>query len=381
MSSEPAVPARCAVAPCGAPAGAPAARLRQAGAARCRRCARCRRRRRTSRSPSRGAQIVLSLHLSRRRLPRARRCPGISAVEVWRRSSPRPRTARQPHGPAGVRGRGQARAQAGGRGPDHRHVGRPDRPLAALPRRATAAAAIDPHRCARGTAAPRRPSEAHYFAVRTFGKDGDRSDLSNVASVVPKAPPAAPERVTVTARADGVLGRVDRRAAAAGGYNVYRRDAQERFHGAADPHRRRPRRRSWLDNTARFGQSYIYTVTALAQREPAVESADRQRARGALPGPLRAAVPGRAGGPGRDRPGAAGLAARVDAEDLAGYIVYRRAGNGATSSASSPQPLAAPEYNDTAVAAGQTYSYRVTADRQDRQRERSRRPRCGPPVP
>jgi fibronectin type 3 domain-containing protein len=50
----------------------------------------------------------------------------------------------------------------------------------------------------------------------------------------------------------------------------------------------------------------------------------------------------------------------VDADDLAGYIVYRRTGNGSFERVTA-QPLATPEYIDTAVTAGQTYGYRVTA--------------------
>src|SRR5436305_4247015 len=200
--------------------------------------------------------------------------------------------------------------------------------------------------------------QAHYFAVRTFGKDGDRSELSNVAAVVPKAPPPAPERLTVTPRAGGVLVEWGGVPGAAGGYNVYRRDAQERFHGQP-VHVAGPEERSWLDNTARFGQDYIYSVTALAQREPAVESAvgseHEVRYQDRFPPPVPAelvALP---------EPGRVRLVWRpVDADDLAGYIVYRRTGNGPFERVT-PQPLTAPEYNDTAVKAGQTYAYRVTA--------------------
>ncbi len=50
----------------------------------------------------------------------------------------------------------------------------------------------------------------------------------------------------------------------------------------------------------------------------------------------------------------------VDADDLAGYIVYRRLGNGSFERLTA-QPVTAPEYNDTVLTAGQTYGYRVTA--------------------
>src|SRR6476646_9596699 len=202
------------------------------------------------------------------------------------------------------------------------------------------------------------PLVAHYYAVRTIGDEGDRSEISNVSAVVPKAPPPAPERLTVTARADGVMVEWAGVPGAAGGYNVYRRDAQERFHGQP-VHTAGPEERSWLDNTARFGQNYIYTVTALAQREPVVESAVgsehevryQDRFPPAVPSELVALAEA-----GRVR-----LVWRpVDADDLAGYIVYRRTGNGSFERLTA-QPLTTPEYVDTAVTAGQTYGYRVTA--------------------
>ncbi|HSS77018.1 MAG TPA: hypothetical protein VLV54_09765 [Thermoanaerobaculia bacterium] len=202
------------------------------------------------------------------------------------------------------------------------------------------------------------PLLAHYFVVRTFGEEGDRSEISNVSSVVPKAPPPAPERLTVTARADGVMVEWAGVTGAAGGYNIYRRDAQERFHGQP-VHVAGAEERSWLDSTARFGQSYIYTVTALAQREPVVESAvgseHEVRYQDRFPPAVPAEVVALAEA-GRIRL----VWKSVDAEDLAGYIVYRRTGNGSFERVTA-QPLATPEYIDTAVTAGQSYGYRVTA--------------------
>lgn len=202
------------------------------------------------------------------------------------------------------------------------------------------------------------PLVAHYYAVRTFGAEGDRSEISNLSAVVPKPPPPAPERLTVTARADGVMVEWAGVPGAAGGYNVYRRDAQERFHGQP-VHTTGAEERSWLDTTARFGQNYIYTVTALAQREPAVESAvgseHEVRYQDRFPPGVPAELVALA------EPGRIRLVWRpVDADDLAGYIVYRRTGNGSFERVTA-QALTTPEYNDTALKAGQTYGYRVTA--------------------
>jgi hypothetical protein len=202
------------------------------------------------------------------------------------------------------------------------------------------------------------PPQALYFAARTAGKNGDRSDLSNVASLVPKAPPPAPERVAVTPRADGVLVEWSPVAGAAG-YNVYRRDAKERAY-ERPVHVAGPQERSWLDNTARFGQSYIYTVTAVAQQEPIVESAVtsehevryQDRFPPPPPGDLVALAEA-----GRVR-----LVWRPsEADDVAGYVVYRRAGDSGAFARLTAQPQTAAEYTDTAVQGGQSYTYRVTA--------------------
>ncbi|HEV8583081.1 MAG TPA: hypothetical protein VGX68_28780 [Thermoanaerobaculia bacterium] len=201
--------------------------------------------------------------------------------------------------------------------------------------------------------------QAQYFAIRTFGKEGDRSDLSNVASLVPKAPPAAPARVNVTARADGVLVEWSGVEGATAGYNVYRRSSQERAHGRPI-HVAGQAERSWLDTTARFGESYIYTVTALAQQEPVVESAItsehevRYQDRFAPPAPTELVALAETG---RVR-----LVWRAsEADDLAGYLVYRRVGESGAFERLTAQPVDVAEFNDTAVRGGESYSYRVTA--------------------
>lgn len=208
-------------------------------------------------------------------------------------------------------------------------------------------------------ATPPPAPPAQYFAVRTFGKEGDKSDFSNVAAVVPKAPPAAPERVNVTSRADGVFVEWSPVEGATAGYNIYRRDSKERAY-TRPVHTAGAQDRSWLDNTARFGQSYIYTVTALAGPDPTVESgiaADHEviyQDRFPPPPPVDLVALAEAG--------------RVrlvwqpsEAEDIAGYAVYRRVGENGTFERVTAQPVESAEYVDTAVRAGQAYTYRVTA--------------------
>jgi hypothetical protein len=281
--------------------------------------------------------------------------PGISAVEILEAVKPAASDGKAtPMDPREFGAAAKPRTRV--EGADLTTATSGDRLVLSLP--APTVTAVAPSTTPGTVGAASAPPEAHYFAIRTFGQEGDRSELSNVASVVPKAPPPPPERVTVTPRADGVLVEWTAVPGAAGGYNVYRRDAQERFHGQR-AHVAGAEERSWLDNTAQFGRGYIYTVTALAQREPAVESAIgsehevryQDRFPPGIPAELVALT----------EPGRVRLVWRpVDAGDLAGYIVYRRSGNGSFERIVA-QPLTAPEYNDKAVAAGQTYAYRVTA--------------------
>lgn len=208
--------------------------------------------------------------------------------------------------------------------------------------------------------APATP-EVRYYAVRTTGPTGLRSDLSNQVAIVPGTPPAAPERLSVTARPDGVLVEWSGTEGAAG-YNVYRRGADERSLGQPI-HSAGPQERSWLDNTAQLGQSYIYGVTAVlgpvGGQDPLVESnvASEQEVRyqDRFPPPPPLELVALAEG-GRVRL----VWQATEAEDLAGYHVYRRGAEGDFVRVTQ-QPLQETELVDTTVSPGQTYSYRVTA--------------------
>lgn len=198
---------------------------------------------------------------------------------------------------------------------------------------------------------------ARYYAVRTFSTRGDRSDLSNVASLVPQTPPAPPEPVSLTGRPEGV--RVEwSPVEGALGYNVYRRNARERRRGTRI-HTAGPEERSFLDASARFGQDYIYSVTAVGAREPLVESAlgseheVRYQDRFAPPAP-RELVP-------LAEPGRVRLVWQAsEAADLAGYYVYRRTEAGRFERVNE-SPAGSSELVDDGVTPGRTYGYRVTA--------------------
>jgi hypothetical protein len=200
---------------------------------------------------------------------------------------------------------------------------------------------------------------ATYFAVRTYGRNGEQSDFSNVVPVVPQAPPAPPQQVTITPRGDGIQVEWAPVAGTVAGYNVYRRGAQERSNGKP-VHTGGAAEKSWLDNTAKFGQSYIYSVTALSQLQPPLESAIASEHeikyvdRFAPPPPMELV--------------ALAEAARVrlvwrasEAEDVIGYIVYRRDGDTGKFERVTAKPVESTEYLDTAVGSGKGYTYRVTA--------------------
>jgi hypothetical protein len=198
---------------------------------------------------------------------------------------------------------------------------------------------------------------ARYYAVRTFSAIGDRSDLSNVASLVPQAPPAPPEPASFTGRPDGVLVEWSPVEGALG-YNVYRRDARERRRGTRI-HAAGPEERSFLDTSARFGQDYIYSVTAVGAREPLIESAQgsereiRYQDRFPPPAP-RELVP-------LAEPGRVRLVWQASAAaDLVGYHVYRRTEAGRFERVTE-SPASSSEFLDDGVTTGRTYGYRVTA--------------------
>ncbi len=212
--------------------------------------------------------------------------------------------------------------------------------------------------------APEVPADgpvAHYYAVRTLGPRGDRSEISNQAILVTQAPPLPPQEMNAVPRPDGIevtwLPPVQG-GEAVKGFNVYRREATVREVGkplATLP----PTQTSYLDTTARFGTSYIYAVTSVARTAPVVESAvqaEREvryldRFPPPAPGDLVALA----------ESGQVRLVWRSsEATDLAGYLVYRREGDGAPQRLT-PEPINALELTDTEVAAGRTYRYRVTA--------------------
>jgi hypothetical protein len=199
--------------------------------------------------------------------------------------------------------------------------------------------------------------EAHYFAVRTVAGGGDRSEMSNQAVIVPRPPPAAPLGIAAEAGPGGVRLTWQGDGPGVIGYDVYRRGAQERTF--LDPIARLDAGAAgYFDDTARFGERYIYGATAVAARQPSIASAIgstvevdyRDRFAPAAPAGLVALVE-----EGRVRL----VWEAAEAADLAGYRVSRAGG-------SEPfRPVGdlvtASEWSDESVAAGTVYTWRVVS--------------------
>ena len=198
---------------------------------------------------------------------------------------------------------------------------------------------------------------AHVFGVRTIATEGEPSELSNLVTVVPAATPVPPGQLAVEPGPEGVRLSWDVPEGETQGFHVYRRLAFERGYG--EPLAFVESEGTWLDETARFGERYIYTVTAVASREPRRESAfgtEREirfedRFPPAPPVEL-VALP---------ETGEVRLVWKPSpSPDVAGYLVYRADFTGEYR-VLRDAPVATLEFRDTGLQSGQTYRYRVTA--------------------
>ncbi len=197
-----------------------------------------------------------------------------------------------------------------------------------------------------------------YGVVSTAGRRLE-SAISNLVNVQPQQPPPAPVLKSVEPSADGIeiAWRADDDPAV--GFRVYRRDADSRTYGepigqlAAST-------RSHRDTTARFGARYVYTVTAVSRGAPLTESAlaaEREvdyQDRYPPPPPEGLVVLAESG---RVRL----LWEPSEADDVAGYRVYRRATDEADYWRLVDEPRVELDYVDSEVAAGRRYSYYITA--------------------
>jgi hypothetical protein len=206
---------------------------------------------------------------------------------------------------------------------------------------------------------PTEPPVAHGYQLRTYSRRLESPD-SNLAAFVPLPPPDSPQDLTLTPSAGGVTVAwaplEDEEEIE--GYNVYRRLAQSRYYDRAIS-MTEPGQSEFLDRSPQYGNSYIYSVTAVRMRNPLVESATgREREitfRDDFPPP-----------PPRElvvlaEVGRVRLVWQASqAKDVVSYLVFARQGDGEPKLLT-PDPLATAEFRHEGVISGTTYTYFVVA--------------------
>lgn len=135
----------------------------------------------------RGGLVVLSF-LYPQMTPSGKPLNGLSAVEVWEALLPAPAQGElEPIDPRQFTGAAKLKVKLSAKEVAAATLGNRIEIELALP-----------------SPLPATP-QLHDFAVRTLGPQGDRSEPSNQALLLPRTPPRPPLSVTVTPQADGVL--------------------------------------------------------------------------------------------------------------------------------------------------------------------------------
>lgn len=257
-----------------------------------------------------------------------------------------------------------------------------DRIVVTFPIEPPGEGAKEPEPGEEAAAASPRPQYGSIFAVKTAVSPRLVSDFSNLATIAYREPPAPPETFALEPRPGGVAITWSADADGLEGFHVYRRDAQSKAYArplafipydlpsfeSGEQEGERPRAeeresgrgpREYLDSSAVFGERYIYSLTAVSNRSPIVESAfaverEVDFADRFPPTPPR-------------NPIALAEANRVrllwDASpqsDVAGYLVYRSEEGGEFVQLFS-EPIVELEYSDRAVRTGRSYRYEVVA--------------------
>ncbi|HYX20842.1 MAG TPA: hypothetical protein VFA98_08360 [Thermoanaerobaculia bacterium] len=209
------------------------------------------------------------------------------------------------------------------------------------------------------------PPKPLAYAVISVRRDGQRSPLSNIVTLAPDVAPAAPTLLFAypqegsiclewTAPESDVLGR----PVQIGGYEIYRRilpreEFETPLNHTVDPGL------SYVDRTAPYDASLVYTVRAVLAKNPKVEGLPAEE----LPVVYRDVYPPPP--PAKLDVLSEGNRVRlvwtpVDAADLAGYLVFRAAGDGALAPLNRT-PLTDPFFTDEGLAPGTRYRYAVRA--------------------
>jgi hypothetical protein len=213
-------------------------------------------------------------------------------------------------------------------------------------------------------AAQGKPTSLAY-AVVSVRRSGERSPVSNLATLAPAVPPGPPVTVRLTpeegriclewiAPEKDLLGQ----PAEVGGYHVYRRTLPEEEYGPplnADP----LPGTSFVDTAPPYGATHVYTLRATVPNRPRVEGLAAEEAGVEYRDVYPPAPPGRL-----DALPEAGLVRliwdSVAAPDLAGYLLFRAEGAGAASPITT-SPISDTFYSDESVQTGRRYRYTVVA--------------------
>ena len=193
---------------------------------------------------------------------------------------------------------------------------------------------------------------AHYFAVTTL-RGKERSAISNLVAMVPIEPPGPPGELALEGLEDGV--RVAWTTdSSAEGFEIFRREAQERGYGEALG-RANGEARDYLDKSAEYGRRYIYTVRTAARISPPILSAPAGEReidyRDTFPPPLPENFVGLG-----ERNQARLRWDASKAPDVAGYVLYRKE-PGRDYQRLLRDPVTDVEYVDTGLSSGLTFYY------------------------
>jgi len=209
------------------------------------------------------------------------------------------------------------------------------------------------------------PPKPLAYAVISVRRGGQRSPLSNIVALAPDVAPGAPTLLPAIPEEGAIClewtppeGDVLGAPVQIGGYEIYRRILpQEEFETPLN-HTPDPGL-SYVDRTAPYGASLVYTVRAVLAKNPKVEGLPAEE----LPVVYRDVYPPPA--PAKLDVLSEGNRVRlvwtpVDAPDLAGYLVFRAVGDGAPV-ALNATPLTDPFFTDEGLAPGTRYRYSVRA--------------------
>ncbi|HEX4952271.1 MAG TPA: fibronectin type III domain-containing protein [Thermoanaerobaculia bacterium] len=201
-------------------------------------------------------------------------------------------------------------------------------------------------------------SQHASYGVRFVAKGGDVSELSNLVTLPPHpSTPGVPTGLKAEGTPTGVL--LTWTTATSGPVAVYRRGAAERSFGLPIASVEAGAT-TWVDQSARLGERYVYAVTGLAAESPLVESALVRTVeafyRDQFPPPPPVGLVALSEG---DR--ARLVWEPVAAADLAGYHVYRRVVPGGAEDRLTAAPTTETSFQIEDLGKGRSFTFRVTA--------------------